>query len=146
MINEPITCLRDIFDPTTGNKIASKGSSGNVVGFTLPPGAPGRIPQERQILFDVVFNVNNVNFGFKLQVDSDFIFRNGSAGLLNVVAVGASIISVAASAPDGTNLQVQSASPAQFPVGYRFKLSNGLGVLLISDRNIGILRLELDAL
>lgn len=145
MVSEPVLILHELFDPTTGNKIAGKGSSGTVVSFTLPPGSPGKIPQDRQILFDVVINVNNANVGFKLQVDQDFQFRNND-GLLNVVAVGATIVRITDLAPDGTNLQVQSAAPAQFVVGRRFVLSNGLAVLQISDRNIGSLRTELDAL
>lgn len=145
-MSQPVTLLHPIYNPSTGALIASKGATGDVTGYVLPPGDPGSIPAQRQILFLVVFNVNNANIGVYLQNMTDFIFNAGDAGLLNIVTTGASIVSVVAKSPDGTDLQVQSAAPAQFPVGYTLRMSNGLAVLFVSDRNIGILRVELAAL
>ena len=146
-VAEPVTVKRDLFDPKTGTRIATKGDPGTVTGFSLTPGTPGLIPAQRQLLFNVLFNLNGSNVLARLQKDLDFLFRNGDEGLLNVILSGASVVpnGIQKSTPDGTDLQVQSAFPAQFPVGYRIKFSNGLGVLFLSDRNLGVTRVELDA-
>lgn len=136
---ERVVINREIVNELDGAVLATPGVKGDIIGFTLTPGGPGRIPDKRDIVYDVKLGTTG-SPTLKLREKKDFRFLDGLAGKLRVLFVEAALTDVR------TTFGVGGTQPEKFPTVLQFKFDNGIALSLESDRVIGNLQEFLDAL
>ena len=138
-----VEVTRPIMDNISGETILESGDCGEVIGFSVDPGAPAWIPVKntpdaqlnRRLKFDVQFTSGT----YKLMYPEQFKFKDRN-GLAQAIMRDAKINDVEELTPTP-----RFQSKIVQPIATTLVLDNGLSVTFIVDHTSGLLDMEVMA-